>query len=149
MSLDDLIGRFTNALNSLDTALTEEMQTVAEDGLAMVDRRIVREGKGTDGPLPDYTPAYLKKKEKAGRYRGHVDLTLSGDMWKNIGVVSVTPEGDGVRATVGGMDQKTRDKMMGNNRKRPGFLSLTNEEIEILAQESRERVTSKISDLIK
>lgn len=148
MTIDDLISKFGGMVNGYNTILKEEMETIAEDGLVLVDRRITREGKNAQGsPFADYTPGYKKQKQEKGRYRGMVDLTLSGEMWKNIGITNSGPSDKGYTVTLGGKDKFTRDKMEGNNKARPGWFTLSDQEQDILRNDSAERMQGRINDL--
>lgn len=148
MSLDEFIQVLDRAYAALPVLVGEEMEVVAGDGLVLVDRRIHREGKDSKGSaFPDYTPAYKKKKQEAGRYTGKVDLQLTNEMWKNIGIVEKSSTNDTSTVTLGGKDQFTRDKMSGNNIKRRDWFSLSDEEVDILRKDSAERMGVKLNDL--
>ena len=132
--LDALIGNFMPIIN-------DEVTTVAQDGLALVDRRITREGKNAQGnAFPRYTPGYEAQKKRAGRYRGIVDLQFTGDMWKNTRVVSNTVSGTSVRVVVAGGDKFTQDKIDGNSDLRGDILQVSEKEVQILIDDSRERL---------
>ncbi len=146
MSLDQIIAAFDSLLGNFDPIMTEEVTTIANDGLDIVDRRITRQGLNASGsPLPDYSPGYKLYKKREGKYRGIVDLTFTGNMWKNTGIVSTVDQGGVVTVTVAGKDQFTRDKMVNNADLRGDFLTLSPKEIEQLKDDSKERLFGKIN----
>lgn len=73
------------SLQLTDRALMREI------GLAAIEmiRTRTRQGRGTDGPLKPYSPAYAKAKAKAG-LSSTVNLTVSGDMLNTLQVTEVT-----------------------------------------------------------
>jgi hypothetical protein len=145
MNIDEVIAAFDNVLGNLGPIMADEMRTIAGDGLELVDRRITREGKKSDGsPFPDYSVGYKLEKKMAGKYRGIVDLTFTGDMWKNTGITNTQQSGDTTTVTVAGLDPFTREKMANNADLRGDFLTLSEKEIDILRKDSAERLFGTI-----
>lgn len=148
MSLDEFLQVLDRAYAALPVLIGDEMETVALDGLLLVDRRVHREGKDSKGSaFPDYTPGYKKRKQDLGRYTGKVDLQLTNEMWKNIDVVQKTSTNDTATVIIGGKDQFTRDKMSGNNIKRRGWLEPSDQEVDLLKKDSAERMGLKFNEL--
>lgn len=146
MSLQELIDSFDALLGNLDPIMVEEVTTIANDGLDIVDRRVTRQGQNAQGSaFPDYSPGYKLFKKREGKYRGIVDLTFTGQMWKNTGIVSTQDQGGLITVTIAGQDQFTRDKMSGNADVRGDFLTLSPKEIEQLTDDSKERLFGKIN----
>lgn len=144
--LNELIDRFDKLLSDYGMITTDEVTTVAEDGLVLVDRRITRTGKKADGALlPDYSIGYKLEKKRAGKYRGFVDLTYTGKMWRDIKIVSTESTAQGVKVVVGGSTPDARVKMESNADVRGDFLQLSNAEVEILVSDSQERLTGTIN----
>lgn len=146
MNLDELISRYDELLQGFDPLILDETTNVAQDGLVLVDRRITREGLNAKGsPLPDYSPGYKLEKKRAGKYRGIVDLTFTGQMWRETQIVSAVSQGSNAVVTIAGTTPHTRAKMEGNADLRGDFLELSDKEVEILIDDSRERLFGTIN----
>lgn len=145
MDLDRLIDNVDGLIADLDDLTEREMETIATDGLALLDNRITSTGQGTKGPLKDYTVAYKNRKEKAGRYRGFVDLSFTTQMWASIGIVEQKEEGGKFVVVVGGRDEFSRIKMEANEKARPGVFNLADFEVSNLKDDSKERFTETIA----
>ena len=135
-NLDELVDQFDEAISVVPKLIAKHTEIGATNALALVDLRLVQKGTGANGaPFKDYTPAWKKKKTEAGRYRGHVDFQFSGQMLASI--TTAFERGD-VQRTIGKdrttiafvpRDEFTRKKVEGNNRRRPGFLNPSKEEM--------------------
>jgi len=175
MNLDQLANRFLVLRNELSEALNREVETIALDGTALVTQRISETGVDADGrKLKPYTKRYeefkrgavgtakregakkraarktavASKDKPVGRYRGFVDLTLTGQMLSSIGPVEVR-EGRGTAfIRVAGRDVPTQMKMDGNDKYRPGWFRLSDEEVRLLASQSSERVAALASRIL-
>lgn len=142
MNLDQIIAVYDRLLGGTleDPLILDEMTTIAEDGLVMVDRRITRQGLSANGkPLGPYSPGYLAHKKAAGKYRGIVDLTFTGEMWRNIKIVGKFQSGTMTTIRVGASDAVTQAKMENNADLRGDFMDLSAEELAILIADSQER----------
>lgn len=160
-------ARLLEMAQFLEGELSEEMNTIAVTGNAMVVDRVSETGKDANGALfPPYTRAYELKKRGAtgnvaregkkkrqerrekpasadrpvGRYKGFVDFTLSGRMLTNIGLVEKTGGGGRIVVRMGGRSEETKLKMEGNNNNRPGWYTLSRKEISTLAEQSSVRL---------
>lgn len=149
MTLEAMIGNFDRLIGDLDTITEKEIATTATDGVLLLDRRITRTGAGVDGPLKDYTPQYKARKEKAGKYRGFVDLQFTTQMWASIGIIEQRNEAGRFVVLIGGRDEFTRKKMQGNEKARPGVYNLRKEEVKILRDDSGERMTGTVKEYLQ
>lgn len=148
MNLDELIAVYSKVIGDLeDPIMLDEMTTIAQDGLVLVDRRITRQGLSSTGkPLPDYSPGYKLEKKRAGKYRGIVDLTFTGEMWRRTKIVSKFQDGGGkTTVIVGASDAETQAKMENNADLRGDYLALSEQEEEILVTDSQERLFGTIN----
>jgi hypothetical protein len=113
----------------------EEMALVIpEEGLRDIVHRHTEEGKSATGQThKQYTVAYLKKKQKAGKYKGFVDLQYSTRMWAGTGVVGKETSEDGFLVTIAGKNVETQTKLDANSERYGDLLELSTEEIDNLA----------------
>lgn len=174
MTPDTLSERLTACANEALDFLRTEMNTVAETGKAMVIDRVSETGKNANGAaFEPYTRAYELRKRRAtgnvaregkkrqvarrsapasidkpvGRYRGFVDFTLSGRMLTNIGLVE-KDQGNKVVVVVSGRSEETRKKMEGNDNYRPGWFTLSKDEIGALKEQSAVRTGAFINKFL-
>lgn len=155
MTLDEIIAKLNRISDALPSLILKNTEVAALGALALVDLRIVEEGKNANGqPFDDYTPSYKKKKKAAGRYRGHVDFTLSGQMlastttgFQNIAPTERTITNGNAKVVFGGRDDLTRKKLEGNNKKRPGFLNPSKAEIDMVERSANENLKRDIDAL--
>ena len=164
MTPDQLVARITELAAALRLELRREIETVAEAGKAMVDDRVSKKGLDAKGrAFKPYTPEWEAKKRQAasggtakkrkvratapattekpqGRYRGIVDFTYTGRMLFNIGLGEIQDTANGVRVVVAGRTEETRAKMEGNDKHRPGWFSLSENEKSELKRKSAARL---------
>jgi hypothetical protein len=142
MSGEEFVIRFVKVSKDL-TEFDKLMPKIGGDANAMIYTRIYQTGiNAQNEQLRDYTPKYKKKKEKAGHYRGIVDLTYSGRLWSNIrtptvksteadhkaGMVIIGPAGDEYRKILTGLVDGNGRGLQG----RGDILDLNKEEISII-----------------
>ena len=165
MTPDQLATRITELAAALRLELRREIETVAETGKAMVIDRVSETGIDAKGrAFKPYTPEWEAKKRQAvggkasakkrnvratapatpekqqGRYRGIVDFTYTTRMLTNIGLGEIQDTDNGVRVVVAGRTEETRAKMEGNDKHRPGWFSLSENEKSELKRKSAARL---------
>lgn len=172
MTPSELASRLEALSAALLGELRTELETVAESGKALVIQRVSETGKDAKGAkFKPYTRPYELRKRAAtgnvkkegkkkraarrsaeasaekpvGRYRGFVDFTLTGRMLSNIGLVEQKDAGNRVVVRVGGRSEETKKKMEGNDKHRPGWFSLSKQEVESLKEQSAVRVSAIIT----
>lgn len=157
MTIQEFAAKLDDLVVEIPAMIMEETEVAALNGLALVDNRITSTGTNENGaPFQDYTPSYKKYKEKAGRYRGHVDFMLSGEMlastttgFENITESSKSLSGANASITFDGRDELTKKKLDGNNTARPGFLNLSKDEIKNITGIANVRLEKKIIAALK
>ena len=175
MNLDTLLGRLDGLVVALNDGLRREVETVAQDGLVLVTQRVSETGTDANGAkFKPYTREYELRKRAAtgnvkkegkkkraarrsapasaekpvGRYRGFVDFTFTGQMLSSIGLEEAQADAKHIVVRVNGRDQETQLKMDGNDKHRPGWFRLSKEEVDILAQQSGERLGRYINGFL-
>lgn len=144
MNIDTAVQRFIKVGKDF-TEFDKIMPKIGLSANAMIYDRIYKTGYNAQGEaLRDYTPKYKKKKEKAGHYRGFVDLTYSGKLWSNIsipavkstdadhkaGVVIVGASGDEYRKILMGLTDGNGRGLQG----RGDILDLNKDEIAVIQE---------------
>lgn len=170
-----LSDRIDALVAELQQELRLEVERTAQTGLAMVTQRVSETGKDANGAkFKPYTRPYELRKRAAtgnvkkegkkkraarrsapasaekpvGRYRGFVDFTFTGQMLSSIGLEEAQADANRIVVRVNGRDQETQLKMDGNDKHRPGWFRLSKEEVDILAQQSGERLGRYINGFL-
>lgn len=170
-----LSDRIDALVAELQQELRLEVERTAQTGLAMVTQRVSETGKDAKGAsFKPYTRPYELRKRAAtgnvkkegkkkraarrsapasaekpvGRYRGFVDFTFTGQMLSSIGLEEAQADAKHIVVRVNGRDQETQLKMDGNDKHRPGWFRLSKEEVDILAQQSGERLGRYINGFL-
>lgn len=155
MNLDEVIAKLKKIGDALPSLILKQTEIAGLNALGLVDLRIVERGvNASNAPFEDYSPSYKKAKTKAGRYRGKVDFTLTGQMlastttgFENIAPTERTITNGNARVSFDGRDELTRKKLRGNNKTRPGFLEPSREEVESVERAANEGLSRDIDAL--
>lgn len=154
--LDLLIAQL-DALNArLPELILKNTEVAALDALALSTERVIQTGIAASGQaFEDYTPNYKKQKTKAGRYRGKVDFTLTGQMlsstttgFERIAPTDKTISNGRARIAFDGRDDLTRDKLASNNKKRPGFLNPNTQELKMVQGAANTNMERDIAEIV-
>lgn len=157
MNLDDFIASLNKLNAELPSLVLKNTEIAALDALALADARVTDTGISASGtPFDDYTPEYKKKKTKAGRYRGHVDFSLTGQMlaststgFERIGPTEKSISGNKAKVVFDGRDDLTRKKLAGNAKKRGPFLNPSASELAIVTKAANTNLERDIAEFFK
>lgn len=152
-TLRELVGIFDVLLVDLPPMFLVETEIFGKDCLAFAEDRNVRTGLDANGaPHKPYTFPYQQNKEELGRFRGHVDFQLTGQMLASTdsGLVNIVPteralSGANARVVFDGRDPETRNKLAGNDKKRPGFMNPSKAEVDKASGFAGKRIEKNIS----
>lgn len=140
-TFEEAAARLREAAAALPRFGEDMAVKLSNNAIADIEGRIREKGINADGgPMsPDYTPQYKSYKKRKGRYKGHVDLDLTGRMWGNTGVVEnrKSPKG-GFFVTIAGRNQETQDKLDWNSERYGDVLRLSAKEQEELTLDFEE-----------
>jgi hypothetical protein len=91
-------------------------------------------GGGKGSRLAILKGGYKKLRELQGRQTAFVDFTVTGDMWKDINVISKQPDHQKGIAIIGARNAKYKDILAGNTKRRGDILDLSKSEIDELKE---------------
>jgi len=156
-SLQELEDQIDEAIAAVPALLIKNTEGAALDALALADLRISETGIDAKGAaFVDYTPDYKKAKTKKGRYTGYVNFMDTGQMlastatgFERIAPTERSISNGKVRIVFDGRDQLTRDKLKGNNKKRPGFLNPSASEIETVTESANDNMRFDLEQIFK
>lgn len=114
--LTALASTFRSAAEGLPGFAKTISTLLATNAVADIEGRVRRDGLRADGQdIGDYSPGYLSYKKRIGRYKGHVDLDLTGRMWSNTGITEQRVEGGGsFYVAIAGRSDETQKKLDDN-----------------------------------
>jgi hypothetical protein len=100
----------------------------------------------------DFVRARFKKKLEVptgpkGRYKGYVDYDLTGDLWRNIGLVEKKTTDSGSRLAIGPRTEVNEKKIEGNKRGTP--LRASTQEKSQVRESFKKRTIEQIKRLLK
>ncbi len=131
MDINDAITRLKSLAAGLPKIIELNLETAAISSFALVERRLIETGKDSKGKeFEDYSDTYKKRKEKKGKYSGHVDFKFSGNMLNSIGLAERKKSDGKFAVVITGRDGETLIKMEKNAELRPGFLDSSKSEIQ-------------------
>lgn len=112
-----LARAFRAAANGLPQFGRTVSSKLGNNAIGDIEGRIRRKGLKADGSsVGDYSPGYLAYKKRKGRYKGHVDLDLTGRMWGNTGVTQQAVNGTGgFLVIIAGRSAETQKKLDDNS----------------------------------
>ncbi len=129
-AVDDLFKRVA-------TAIPDITQTIAKDAIALIKNRVQETGTNSEGStFPAYSKEYAKTKAKKNG-EGSVlfrNFTLTGDMLRQLNIVSTKRDQDKYVVTVGGKSDFAQDKIDWNSEQVGDILETSEEEEKIFAQ---------------
>lgn len=134
MTWEEKIEEFKQLRAALPEFIENMSLLLPAEALRDVRSRQQERGQNAQGnDHKPYTPAYLKQKQKAGKYTGKVDLTYSTRMWNNTGVVGRETNTDGFRVEIAGRSEETQVKLDANSERYGDVLEMSSDEIDNLA----------------
>jgi len=156
-TIQELEAQFDEAIAKLPGLVLKVTEQSALGALALVDRRITEKGQAANGaPFEDYTPSYKKRKQKAGRYTGKVNFSLTGQMlastttgFENIGPTERSVSEGRAKVVFDGRDVTTKKKLEGNNKTRPGFLNPSAEEVKMVNKSANETMGRELAAIFQ
>lgn len=105
-------NQISKLIQNLAEATPDILQTIALDAKAKIQSRIQEKGQtAEETSFPAYSPKYKIKKQLQGKYVGFTNLTLTGGMFRRMGIISTEQQGDIYFVTVGGNDADSQNKI--------------------------------------
>jgi adenine-specific DNA glycosylase len=123
-------------IDQLPLIMSDLMLTLANDAKALIQQRVQEKGLNAQlNKTPDYSDQYKKRRQKKGLQVNHMDLTLSGEMWRSTGIVNSVKTDKQIIVTIAGRDDETQNKINWNSEKQFEVLKLSKPEEDLLYNE--------------
>lgn len=140
-SIESLIERVRDAKRQLIANREADALRIALDTVALIKLRVQNSGKDAQGgAFAAYTPGYAAQRTKAGFQTSFVDFTRKGELWANVQPVVVRSDVFSATVEIGPTDPAEVAKLAGLEKKRPGILVASKEEIEMVRKANRARI---------
>jgi len=128
-----MIKNIDKLIDQLPIIMSDLMLTLASDAKALIQQRVQEKGLNSQlNRTPDYSDIYKKRRQRKGLQVDHMDLTLSGEMWRSTGIVNTTKSDKEIVVTIAGRDEETQNKINWNSEKQFEVLDLSKPEENIL-----------------
>jgi len=119
----------------------KECEKMILDAKALVQLRIQTAGEDANGnQFDDYNPIYGRRKRIDFPKNKFFDFTRTGEAWRSMIPITVEETATTIQIDLLPRDQKNRDKLNGQFKKRGNILLLSAEEIRILQEANLERI---------
>lgn len=147
-SIRDYIAELRKRKALLQANRRKECERIVLDAKALVQLRIQTSSENASGSqFEDYNPIYAVHGRKEKGYQAErFDFTRTGVAWRSILPVTVEESNNTIHVDLLPRDQKNRDKLNGQFRKRGNILLLSAEEIRILQEANRERILKYLNN---
>lgn len=126
MALEEQIRKIQALRTALPKRLAEAEIMVSRDLKSDIQDRIQEEG--LDGE--EYSPSYKKQKQRSGKPADKVNLTFSGDMWRQIDFKDIQGDEDFTETVIGPTTSSAQRKVNDNEKRYGNFLVPTDKEIQ-------------------
>lgn len=140
-SIRALLDKIADAKKQLEANREAEALRIAFDQVALLKLRIQQTGTDSTGSaFVPYTPGYEKQRKKAGFQTEYVDLTRSGSLFASIRPVVTSSNIFSATVEIGPQSTSEAQKLAGLEKKRPGILQPSEEELAVVRAANRERI---------
>ena len=148
MELQELIDRLERYQGVIEEKNVADFLIAGNDAVDTIVRRLQEDGLNEDGMDFDlYTPEYLRKKQKAGRYRGFRDHTLSGDMLRSLKCRLEKTE-TGYVAVVG-VSEAQKEILQGNVDHVGQLIRLSDYELDLIKEDLKSRMQATLQEYLR
>lgn len=130
MTPEELLDNIDGAIERIAKDMAPTMQEAALTGKALLARRVQNTGFGRQYR----SRSYVKLRASKGYEIRFVNLTFTGNMFRNWNVPGNYRRGLVVGGTVGGLNELTRDKLRWNKSRFPSFDKTSEEEKDIIKE---------------
>jgi hypothetical protein len=128
------------AINELKANRVKETTLMILDEIALIKRRVINEGKNSDGGgFEPYSPHYLKvrQKRKMSTFR---NFTFTTAMWKSVVAKIIANTDVSTTYVIGSQDPELQERIDINKDRSGDFLKMSDEEQNLLHELNRQRV---------
>jgi hypothetical protein len=140
-SIRDLLEKIADAKRQLIANREADALRIALDQTALIKLRIQATGEQADGTaFEPYTPGYKKQRQGAGFQIAFVDFTRTGQLFASIRPVVVASNIFSATVEIGPQDANEAGKLAGLQKKRPGILEPSPDELKAVRAANRARI---------
>jgi hypothetical protein len=127
--IDIWVNDFSSMLDNFPAFVDVVLRGVALDAKAIIERRVVSTGVSANGiPYTPYSNYWRRERQKRGKQVDHKDFMFTQSMWRNTGIVGITP----ASVTIGPASQDRYKAQYNADREKVEILDLNEKEITMI-----------------
>jgi hypothetical protein len=127
--IDIWVNDFSSMLDNFPAFVDVVLRGVALDAKAIIERRVVSTGVSANGiPYTPYSNYWRRERQKRGKQVDHKDFMFTQSMWRNTGIVGITP----ASVTIGPASQDRHKAQYNVDREKVEILDLNEKEITMI-----------------
>lgn len=129
-TIDIWVRDFSAILDNFPSFVEGVLRNVALDAKALIEKRVVDTGVSASGtpyttPYSDY---WRGERQKRGKQVAHKDFMFTGSMWRNTGIVGMSP----ASVTIGPASQDRHKAQYNVDREKVEILDLNEKEVAMI-----------------
>ena len=128
-TIDIWVNDFSSMLDNFPAFVDVMLRGVALDAKAIIEKRVVNTGVSANGtPYTPYSNYWRRERQKKGKQVDHKDFMFTQSMWRNTGIVGITP----ASVTIGPASQDRHKAQYNVDREKVEILDLNDKEITMI-----------------
>ena len=128
-TIDIWVNDFSSMLDNFPAFVDVVKRGVALDAKAIIEKRVVNTGVSANGtPYTPYSNYWRRERQKKGKQVDHKDFMFTQSMWRNTGIVGITP----ASVTIGPASQDRHKAQYNVDREKVEILDLNDKEITMI-----------------
>ena len=128
-TIDIWVNDFSSMLDNFPAFVDVVLRGVALDAKAIIEKRVVNTGVSANGtPYTPYSNYWRRERQKKGKQVDHKDFMFTQSMWRNTGIVGITP----ASVTIGPASQDRHKAQYNVDREKVEILDLNDKEITMI-----------------
>jgi hypothetical protein len=136
-NINEFAPAVDNLFQKIASGIPDINQIIAKDAIALIKNRLQEKGQTAENAsFPAYSPAYKKRKAKQNgeESTSFRNFTLTGDMLRQLNIVSTGTENGQYTVTIGGKAALAQDKIDWNSEQVGDILEVSKDEQELFQQ---------------
>lgn len=147
-TIEETLDNIKNFIEDVKIEHPENVSAAAISAASLISNRVVETGENSSGvQLGEYSDGMYKNfRASKGREIGFVNLSFTGDMWNDVGVLNVQSDGVLTVATIGASNSENDEKLFYNSVRYNDEILDLNEEEALLINDDLDNKLQIIAD---
>ena len=127
--IDIWVKDFSAILDNFPSFVDGVLRKTALNAKALIEKRVVSTGVSANGtPYTPYSNYWRRERQKRGKQVDHKDFMFTQSMWRNTGIVGITP----ASVTIGPASQDRHKAQYNVDREKVEILDLNEKEVAMI-----------------